>query len=103
MQTLLRAACLVLAASLVWTPPMFAATPNKAQKNSVRQNMYIGTASKKPPASHVKLVYCDWHVCKDEKPHWFGTASFYGKHYWQGRRMANGQPFDYRKLTAASW
>jgi rare lipoprotein A len=30
-------------------------------------------------------------------------ASYYGKGYWQGRKMANGQRFDYRKLTAACW
>jgi rare lipoprotein A (peptidoglycan hydrolase) len=105
MQTLLRVAGLALAASLLWTPPTFAATPNKAQKNTViAKPQFIGTAShKKHPASHVKLVYCDLHVCEDEKPHYIGTASFYGKHYWQGRRMANGNRFDYRKLTAASW
>src|SRR5208337_1051701 len=104
MQTLLRVVGMTLVASLLWaSPETFAATQSKAQKD-VHQNKFIGTASpKKHPASHVKLVYCDWHVCKDEKPRWVGTASFYGKHYWQGRKMSNGQPFDYRKLTAASW
>lgn len=33
--------------------------------------------------------------------HW-GLASWYGKEH-QGRKMANGQRFDRRKLTAASW
>ena len=54
------------------------------------------------PAKNVQLVWCDSHVCK-EKSHLVGKASFYGKHYWQGRRMANGQPFDYRKKTVALW
>jgi rare lipoprotein A (peptidoglycan hydrolase) len=104
MQTLLRAACLVLVASLPWTPPTFAVTHTKAQKKTViAKPRFIGTASRKHPASHVQLVYCDWHVCKDERPHYLGKASFYGKHYWQGRKMANGQRFDYRKLTVASW
>ena len=83
MQKLLRVvATLLLAASLLWTPPTFAAQYHHA--------------------SHVKLVYCDFHVCV-EKPHWVGKASFYGKHYWQGRKMANGNRFDYRKMTVATW
>jgi rare lipoprotein A (peptidoglycan hydrolase) len=68
------------------------------------------TVGKQKPNSHVvkhhakniPLVYCDLHVC-NEKPQWFGTVSYYGKYYWQGRKMANGERFDYRKLTAASW
>lgn len=106
MQTLLLrvASSALAAASLLWTPPTFAATPTKAQTNNVQKNTFIGTAShKKHPASHVKLVYCDLHVCKDEKPRWIGMASFYGKHYWQGRKMANGNRFDYRKPSMASW
>lgn len=107
MQKLLRVvvSLTLLAASLMWTPPTFAAThETKAQTNTViAKPSSIGTASQKHHASHVKLVYCDLHVCKDEKPHYFGMASFYGKHYWQGRKMANGERFDYRKLTAASW
>jgi|SRR5271157_815165 len=66
-------------------------------------NKSTAVARKSRHASHVKLIYCDLHACKDEKPHLMGTASFYGRHYWQGRRMANGNRFDYRKLTAASW
>ena len=31
-----------------------------------------------------------------------GIASWYGQHH-QGRKMANGQRFDRRKMTAASW
>ena len=36
------------------------------------------------------------------KPKYVGVASWYGEH-WQGRKMANGQRFDYHSLTAASW
>jgi peptidoglycan lytic transglycosylase len=36
------------------------------------------------------------------KPQYVGIASWYGKQH-QGRKMANGQPFDRRKLTAAAW
>lgn len=104
MQTKLWAVGLMLTASLLWTAPTFAATQTKAQKNTVQSNQSsIGTAStQKHHASGVKLVYCDLHVCA-EKPHYIGKASFYGKHYWQGRKMANGKPFDYRKMTAALW
>ena len=53
-------------------------------------------------AKHVRLTWCDIHACT-EKPRYLGTASYYGKHYWQGRKMADGRRFDYRKLTMASW
>ncbi len=83
MQILLRVVViLLLAASLLWATPMPAAQYHHA--------------------SHVKLVYCDFHVCL-EKPHYIGKASFYGKHYWQGRKMANGNRFDYRKMSLATW
>jgi rare lipoprotein A len=36
------------------------------------------------------------------KPHSVGIASWYGSQH-QGRKMANGQKFDRRKLTAAYW
>jgi rare lipoprotein A len=36
------------------------------------------------------------------KPHFVGIASWYGSQH-QGRKMANGQKFDRRKLTAAYW
>jgi rare lipoprotein A len=36
------------------------------------------------------------------KPKYVGVASWYGKQH-QGRKMANGKPFDRRKLTAAAW
>jgi rare lipoprotein A len=39
---------------------------------------------------------------KKFKTQYIGTASWYGAQH-QGRKMANGQRFDRRKLTAASW
>ena len=36
------------------------------------------------------------------KPQYVGIASWYGKQH-QGLKMANGKPFDRRKLTAAAW
>jgi rare lipoprotein A len=51
---------------------------------------------------NVKIVWCDMHVC-NETPRPIGKASYYGKGYWQGRKMANGHPFDYSKLTMACW
>ena len=36
------------------------------------------------------------------KPRYVGVASWYGKQH-QGLKMANGKPFDRRKLTAAAW
>src|SRR3989304_3850205 len=38
----------------------------------------------------------------EEKPQYVGIASWYGKQH-QGLKMANGKPFDRRKLTAAAW
>ena len=103
MQTKLTTMILLLAASLLWTPRTFAATPEtKAQPNSTSNRSSIGTASKKSTTHDVKLVWCDLHVCK-EKTRLVGTASYYGKGYWQGRKMANGKPFDYRKKTVALW
>jgi rare lipoprotein A len=101
MQTKLKTAFLLLAVSLLWTQPKaFAATQPKAQKGSKR---VIGTASKHHSTTHnVTLVWCDLHVCQ-EKPRFMGIASYYGKGYWQGRKMANGQPFDYRQSTVALW
>jgi rare lipoprotein A len=76
-----------------------------AQKNLVHRNpSSFGTASKKHRSTThtVKLVWCDLHVCQ-EKMQYFGTASYYGRGYWQGRKMANGERFDYRKKTVALW
>jgi rare lipoprotein A len=36
------------------------------------------------------------------KAQWAGVASWYGKQH-QGKAMANGKPFDRRKMTAAAW
>lgn len=36
------------------------------------------------------------------KPQFVGIASWYGQQH-QGLKMANGKPFDRRKLTAAAW
>jgi rare lipoprotein A (peptidoglycan hydrolase) len=74
MQTKLRILGLAIVASLLWINPMFAVSHGtKAQSKA-----------------------------KKFKTRYIGTASWYGgKH--QGRKMANGQRFDRRKLTAASW
>lgn len=93
MQTKLRAAIPLLIAGLLWTPT-FAAT----QKPKAQNKPQI----KKVVASPRNYHWCDFHACV-EPLSFVGTASFYGKHYWQGRKMANGQPFDHRKLTAACW
>lgn len=74
MQTMLRVIALSVVASLLWINPMSAASPKtKAQGKS-----------------------------KVSKTRYIGTASWYGEQH-QGRKMANGQRFDRRKLTAASW
>jgi peptidoglycan lytic transglycosylase len=74
MQTRLRIISLLFVASLLWTSPMSAAT-QKAKA---------------------------WKSARSTKPRYIGIASWYGKQH-QGRKMANGQRFDRRKLTAASW
>ena len=74
MQTKLRFLGLALVASLLWISPMLA----------VSQGAKVQSKAKKFKTKYI------------------GTASWYGgKH--QGRKMANGQRFDRRKLTAASW
>jgi rare lipoprotein A len=74
MQTKLRIGSLLFVASLLWTSPTSAATLKARVQESAR-----------------KL-----------KGGYLGTASWYGGQH-QGRKMANGQRFDRRKLTAASW
>src|SRR5580704_9316556 len=74
MQTKLRIGSLIFVASLLWTSPMSAA-PLKAKAHS--------------PTQSPKIRYT-------------GIASWYGQQR-QGRKMANGQRFDRRKMTAASW
>lgn len=85
---------LLFAASLMWTSnPMFAATHQAKAQNKPRTKVV---------ASPKNFTWCDIHAC-EEPVHLIGTASYYGKGYWQGRKMANGQRFDYHKLTAACW
>jgi rare lipoprotein A len=74
MQTKLRIFGIAVVASLLWTSPTSAATQR---------------AKTQDRAKHGKIQYT-------------GTASWYGAQH-QGRKMANGKPFDPRKLTAASW
>jgi rare lipoprotein A len=74
MQTKLRVIGFVIVASLLGNAPISAASQGaKAQ-----------TKAKK-----LKIQY-------------IGTASWYGEQR-QGKKMANGKPFDRHKLTAASW
>ena len=74
MQTKLRIIGLVVVASLLWITPM----------SAVSQRATVKSKAKK-----LKIQY-------------IGTASWYGEQR-QGRKMANGKPFDCHKLTAASW
>jgi peptidoglycan lytic transglycosylase len=75
MQTKLRIAVGALVVGLLW----FCPAPAAAQK-AHKQQVDARTASQR----------------------WMGTASWYGKQH-QGRKMANGKPFDKNKMTAASW
>jgi rare lipoprotein A (peptidoglycan hydrolase) len=74
MQTKLRVIGFVIVASLLWINPMFAV--------SQRATLHGKT--------------------KQLKSRYIGTASWYGADR-QGKKMANGKPFDRYKLTAASW
>ncbi len=74
MQTKLRVIGFVIVASLLWITPTFA----------VSQRATVQGKAKK-----FKVQY-------------LGTASWYGADR-QGKKMANGKPFDRHKLTAASW
>lgn len=74
MRTQLRVIALVVVASLLWMAPVLA----------VSQGAKVQSKIKKLKTQYV------------------GTASWYGEQR-QGRKMANGQPFDRHKLTAASW
>ena len=74
MQTKLRMLALLFVASLLWTFPTSAATQQAKAHEATRK---------------LKL-------------HYVGTASWYGEQH-QGKKMANGQRFDRKKLTAASW
>jgi len=74
MQTKLRVIVLAVVASLLWITPTFA----------VSQGAKVQGKAKKLKTQYI------------------GTASWYGEQR-QGRKMANGKPFDRHKLTAASW
>src|SRR5258708_3066224 len=74
MQTKLRVTAFVVVASLLGLTPI-SATSQGAQVQS--------------KAKKLKTKY-------------IGTASWYGEQR-QGKKMANGKPFDCHKLTAASW
>ena len=74
MQTKLRVIVLPVVASLLWLTPMIAGT----------QGAMVQSKAKKFKTKYI------------------GIASWYGAQH-QGRKMANGQRFDRRKLTAASW
>jgi rare lipoprotein A len=74
MQTKLRILGFVVVASLLWITPI----------STVSQGATLKGKDKK-----LKVKY-------------IGTASWYGQDR-QGRKMANGHPFDRYKFTAASW
>ncbi len=74
MQTKLRVMGFAVVASLLWITPVSAAS----------QGAKVHGKTKKLKTQYI------------------GTASWYGEQR-QGRKMANGQRFDRRKLTAASW
>jgi rare lipoprotein A len=80
MQTKLRMYIPALVAGLLWTSALAAAPTATAPKTAKRPftNVYGG------------------------KTKYVGVASWYGKPD-QGHKMANGQPFDRRKMTAAAW
>jgi rare lipoprotein A len=75
MQTKLRFLVFAVVASLLWISP----TSAVSQRAKVQSK-----------------------VTKKLKTQYTGTASWYGINR-QGRKMANGKPFDRYKLTAASW
>jgi peptidoglycan lytic transglycosylase len=74
MQTKLRVMAFVVVASLLWISPT----------SAVSQRAKVQDKAKK------------------FKTQYIGTASWYGEQR-QGKKMANGKPFDCHKLTAASW
>src|SRR6202166_2201249 len=74
MQTMLRGIGLVVVVSLLWITPV----------SAVSQGAKLQGKAKKLKTQYI------------------GTASWYGADR-QGKKMANGKPFDCHKLTAASW
>jgi rare lipoprotein A len=86
MQTKLRLGgmlSLTIVAGLLWTSALAAAPAPTAKKNA-----NVAKVQK-------KKVF-------GGRPRYVGVASWYGKQN-QGRKMANGKPFDRRKMTAAAW
>jgi len=84
MQAKLRVIVFAVVASLLWISPTSAVSQRAKVQDTVKQGN-----GKQGQAKKLKTQY-------------IGTASWYGEQR-QGRKMANGQPFDCHKLTAASW
>ena len=78
MQTKLRMAVIIFAASLL--------------------GVSLTSAASHPARSQTKSLT----RVKQPRTYSIGMASWYGEHH-QGRKMANGQRFDFHQLTAASW
>ncbi len=91
-----------LVASLLVASPMLAAT--QPTRTPIRPLAKAVASAPKRHVAHkgIKYAWCDSHAC-EERFHPLGKASFYGRGYWQGRKMANGERFDYRKMTVALW
>jgi rare lipoprotein A (peptidoglycan hydrolase) len=94
MQTKLRIVYLLFVASLLWTSPTSAANPPARMISNPNISTYgtVKVTSKYGPVSTPKKA----------KVAFVGLASWYGVQH-QGKKMANGQGFDRKKLTAASW
>ncbi len=78
MQTQLRMAVIIFAASL--------------------PGVSLTSAASHPAPSQTKSLT----KARPASPRSIGMASWYGERH-QGRKMANGQNFDFHQLTAASW
>ncbi len=90
-----------LVASLLVASPLLAATqPNRTPTRPLAKA--VASKSKHCVVRRIHYTRCDVIACK-ERFHPLGKASFYGRGYWQGRKMANGERFDYRKMTVALW
>jgi rare lipoprotein A len=87
MQTKLRIVLFAFVAGLTSTSAM-AAAPTTQVKSPVKSGKAGASQHHKAPIQHtVRYV---------------GIASWYGKQH-QGRKMANGKPFNRKDLTAANW
>jgi len=92
---------LFVVASLLAASPMLSATqPTRTTTRPLAKA--VASKPKHAPRHRIAYTWCDSHMCR-EKPRLVGKASFYGKGHWQGKRMANGQRFDYRKPSVALW